>query len=90
MCTAHHLTCARCAYALGTRYARCGHASLHGLDPTRCPHRMKRRRWRDGRRLCGRCEGRKGSLSCWPGEEGEEDEEDEEEGSEEENSSEAG
>jgi hypothetical protein len=66
MCFILLATCTLCTWPLHIRYARCTHASQHSLDPTACPHRMKRRREGSGK-MCGKCDdARRGSLSFGP------------------------
>ncbi|KAH7091213.1 hypothetical protein FB567DRAFT_577140 [Paraphoma chrysanthemicola] len=77
MCYTILSTCTHCAWTLRIRYKRCTHAQRHSLDPVACPNRMKRRRQSAPKGICGKCEVRKGSLSCGP--KRDEDEEMEEE-----------
>ncbi|KAH7081591.1 hypothetical protein BKA63DRAFT_504114 [Paraphoma chrysanthemicola] len=77
MCYILLSTCTHCAWTLRIRYTRCTHAHQHSLDPVACPNRMKRRRLSAGRRRCGKCEARKGSLSFGPRRDEEEEEADE-------------
>ncbi|OAG03489.1 uncharacterized protein CC84DRAFT_1218808 [Paraphaeosphaeria sporulosa] len=76
MCYALLTTCHRCTWLLHVTYPRCSHAKAYALDPSACPHRMRRRYKALG--LCSACKhdnahttttrkyGRKQSLSVTP------------------------
>lgn len=75
MCYALLTTCHTCTWLLHVTYPRCSHAKAYALDPSACPHRMRRRYKAAG--LCFACEnnthastarkeGRKESLSVTP------------------------
>ncbi|KAL1595230.1 hypothetical protein SLS60_009918 [Paraconiothyrium brasiliense] len=53
MCYALLTTCSACTWTLSISYPRCSHAKAYALDPSACPHRMRRRYKASG--LCLAC-----------------------------------